>query len=276
MARLLWIIGALAAGLFVLYLVKLWLDRLTPIDDDHHVQRQGNLAVVLRRVGWFMAIALAVAGSLTSISHDRAGAIEFGLDVLVAFALVAIAGVCCNKFTLPRIDNTQAISANNRAVGLIEAGSYLGIGAILFGSFTGEGGGTLSALLFGALGVSFMVLCFRVIDRLTPVDLAAEVEQGNTAAALSVMGDFLGLGLILGVSIAGPFQGWLIDLRTFGASALIGLLGMLVVQKAIDLFFLPHTTIDAEIKAGNVAAMVLVEGTLLALVFIVVAILAVF
>ncbi|MDO8507103.1 MAG: DUF350 domain-containing protein [bacterium] len=263
-----WIIVAILLSLAVLYIVKKWLDYRTPYDDDKCVIEDCNMAVSLRRIGWFIGIALALAGSLTSITKDVDGLLEFLMDFAIAFILLNIAGMLANKVILPRVNNSEEIGKGNVAVGLLEAGVYIGLGTLLFGAFTGSGGGTLSAAVFGSVGVLLFILLFKIIDWVTPIDLSTEISGGSLAAAMSTIGDLLSLGLILGVSIAGPFEGWAKDFQSFAVSAVLGVVALMVIQKLVDWFFLPKVTINDEIRSGNLASMVLVEGTTLAVVIV--------
>lgn len=268
MSSWLWIVIAIGGSLGALYLVKLFLDSRTTYDDDKCVIGDCNMAVALRRIGWFIGISLAIAGSLTSVEMSMSGFVEFLFDFVVAFVMLNVAGWLANKVMLPDVNNDEEIGKGNVAVGLIEAGMYIGLGTLFFGAFTGSGGGTLSGAIFGSVGALVFILLFKIIDWFTPINLREEICKGNLAAAASVIGDLLSLGLILGVSIAGPFEGWAKDFQTFALSAGLGVVALIAIQYLIDWIFLPKVTVNDEIRAGNMASMVLVEGTTLAVVIV--------
>lgn len=268
MSSWLWIVIAIGGTLSVLLFVKLFLDSRTTYDDDKCVIDDCNMAVALRRIGWFIGISLAIAGSLTSVEMSMSGFAEFLFDFAVAFVMLNLAGWLANNAMLPDVNNNEEIGKGNVAVGLLEAGMFIGLGALFFGAFTGSGGGTLSGVIFGSVGTLVFILLFKIIDWFTPINLREEICKGNLAAATSVIGDLLSLGLILGVSIAGPFEGWAKDLETFAVSAGLGVVALIAIQYLVDWIFLPKVTVNDEIRSGNMASMVLVEGTTLAIVIV--------
>lgn len=50
----------------------------------------------------------------------------------------------------------------------------------------------------GCLAVFFMALSYKVLDKLTPYDTSALLEQGNEAVGRVVMGMFIGIGIAVG------------------------------------------------------------------------------
>jgi len=62
----------------------------------------------------------------------------------------------------------------------------------------------LGSILFALIGVAVFWLCFIIIDKLTPVDLWAEiVEKQNVALGLVVAAMSLGVSLIVAAAIHG-------------------------------------------------------------------------
>ncbi len=50
----------------------------------------------------------------------------------------------------------------------------------------------------GCLAVAFMAISYKVLDKLTPYDTSALLEQGNEAVGRVVMGMFIGIGIAVG------------------------------------------------------------------------------
>lgn len=259
-------------GLVVIYLAKLWQDRVTPFDDDCEITERSNTAVALRRVGLYLAIAFALAGATYSGGSAAARLKEFAIDAAVALLLLVTAGLINNHLMLKGIDNNAEIGRGNRAVGLVELGSYIATGLILWASFTGEGGGILSAIVFTLLGQVALVAMFWIYEWLTPFNVVAQVNDNNAAAGLAVTGKLTALGVILAASIVGDFRGWTIDLISFGISAVIGIVLLLLLEKISDWLFLPRTTVTEEVERDrNVAAIALSQGIELAVAILVAA-----
>jgi putative membrane protein len=62
----------------------------------------------------------------------------------------------------------------------------------------------LGSILFALIGVIVFWLCFVIIDKITPVDLWAEiVEKQNVALGLVVAAMSLGVSLIVAAAIHG-------------------------------------------------------------------------
>lgn len=62
----------------------------------------------------------------------------------------------------------------------------------------------LGSILFALIGVIVFWLCFLIIDKITPVDLWAEiVEKQNVALGLVVAAMSLGVSLIVAAAIHG-------------------------------------------------------------------------
>ncbi|MGB3068986.1 MAG: DUF350 domain-containing protein [Ottowia sp.] len=60
----------------------------------------------------------------------------------------------------------------------------------------------LGSILYAVIGVVIFWLCFLIIDKLTPVDLWAEiVEKQNRALALVVAAMCLGISIIVAAAI---------------------------------------------------------------------------
>ncbi|XAH23578.1 DUF350 domain-containing protein [Xylophilus sp. GW821-FHT01B05] len=65
-------------------------------------------------------------------------------------------------------------------------------------------GALLGSVFFALLGVVVFWLCFLIIDKITPVDLWAEIiEKQNVALGLVVAAMCLGISLIVAAAIHG-------------------------------------------------------------------------
>lgn len=265
-----------AVVLAYIWIAKKWRDAATTrFDDDREIEQNSNIAVGLRRFGLYLGLAIgmsaALAGATTGFVNDlKTLAIE-GALVLV---MMMVARFFNDAIILRGINNDDEAQAGNSAVGMIEAGSYLATGLIMYGAFTGNGGtpvqGYLSAMLFAVLGQISLLIFFEVYELITPFNVREEVKRANPAAGLAVGCMLVALGLILRASIAGDFQGWLVDLKSFALSTGSGIFLLLLFRKVIDWLFLPHTTLQVAVeKEKNVAAVAVAQACILALAVII-------
>jgi uncharacterized membrane protein YjfL (UPF0719 family) len=259
-----------------MYIAKIWRDLVTPFNDDEHIVEIQNHAVGLRRAGLYIGLAIGMSGALTGPS------LGFGSDVLTLVVDGVIVLVCmivaqkvCDSLMLHKVKNNYEVGTkHNTAVGFVEAGSYVASGLILYGAFSGEGGGLLSAVIFFAIGQLALLILFWLYQAITPFDVVQEIssENGsiNLAAGVAVCGMLISLGYILKSSISGPFTGWGTDLLAFAVSLVVGIVALLVFRLLIDALFLPKTTLAEEIKRDhNVGGLVLTQGAVFAVALII-------
>ena len=158
----------------------------------------------------------------------------------------------------------------NVAVGLVELGVSVATGLVAAGSFSGQGGGLPSAVVFFLLGQVSLLLLALAYERITPYRVIENVRDGNVAAGLMLGGMLVAFGFILRSSIAGPSAGWVDDLSAFGFSAFAGLVLLLLLQWPIDRVFLPGTTLRQEIETDrNAAAIAVVVSVKVALALVI-------
>ncbi len=249
--------------------------RTRDIDDDHEVGENSNLAVGLRRAGLYLGIAIGMTGAL---SGDSMGFVKDVTTLLWEGALIVIllfvSRAMCDMVLLKGINNDEEAKKANPAVGFMELGIYIASGLVLCGAFSGEGGGILSALIFFALGQLVLIILFYLYELITSYDVLEEIKKSNPAAGLSAAGMMAAIGIILRASISGPAQGWTQDLTAFAISASAGVIMLLAFKKIIDILLLPGTTLKVEIERDrNMAAIALTEGVVIAIAFIIAAVL---
>lgn len=273
-----------AIAIALMYVVKAVREYLTPFDGDNEVEEKRNLAVALRRGGLFLGISIAMVGALTGGSGGYEGfsdeLVSFVISGVIATILLLLVGFINDMVILRDIDNNTEAAAGNVAVGLVEAGGYVAAGLILQGSFSGEGGevgglsgeagAVISAIAFTILGQLALFVMYLVYQRVTPFDVTEEIKKANAAAGIAVGGMLVALGLILRASIAGPFEGWDVDLATFGFYAVAGIVILMVVRLVADRLFLPNTNLATEIvRDTNVASLSLAYGAIIAVALVV-------
>ncbi len=258
-----------------IFLAKKFADwRTRDMDDDHEVEENSNAAVGLRRAGLYLGLAIGMTGALAG---DSQGLIKdlttLAWEGAVILVLLFVSRALCDIVLLAGIDNDAEAKNGNPAVGFMELGVYVASGLVLCGAFSGEGGGLVSALAFFALGQIVLMVLFYCYEMITPFDIREEIKAANPAAGLSAAGIIVALGIILRASLSGPAQGWAQDLAGFGLSAGVGIVMLLIFRKLTDILLLPGTDIATEVSRDrNMAAIALTEGAILAIAFIIAAV----
>jgi len=242
---------------------------------DREIAGSRNLAIALRRGGLYLGVAIGMLGALSG------GDVGFARDVLemliegaAMVVFLFVAQWLTDALIVPGIKNAEALRDGNLAVGFVELGVSVATGLIAYGSFAGEGGGLLSAVVFFALGQVALIVLVLLYERMTPYHVLVEVRGGNAAAGLMLGGILLAFGLILNASLAGNFQGWTEDLLGFAISASTGILLLLLLQWPIDRLFLPDTDLRNEIETNpNPAAVAVAVAVKIALALVIGAVL---
>ncbi|MCH7783301.1 DUF350 domain-containing protein [candidate division KSB1 bacterium] len=260
-------------AVILMWFTKLYRDWRTPFDDNNEVVENSNAAVGLRRAGLFLGSAIGISGAIvTETSSDplltQIGL--FALDAVVVIVLLLVARFINDTIILSKIKNDEAVKNGNIAVGFVEFGSYLATGLILFGVFSGEGGGYEVAVGFFALGQVALFLLIKVYQVITPFDVYEEINKGNAAAGLAVGGMLTALGIILQATVTGAFTGWAETLADFGIYTVFGIILLVIFRWIIDLLFLPKTKLAVEIQRNqNIAAIAVAQGALIGVAVII-------
>lgn len=261
--------------LFIIFAKYIADKRTTEFDDDYEIQEKSNKAVSFRRMGLYIAYAIAFAGTL---SGQSAGFLNDILALFIDGILITACLFACrainDRVMLANIKNDEEVLKGNIAVGLAECGMYIATGFVLNGSFTGSSEniflGMVNALVFFVVGQAALLLCGLCYEAITPFNVKNEIEKGNAAAGTALAGMLIALGVILRASIAGPTQGWAADFLSFGLYTVYGIVLLLVFRKAIDIFLLPNTSLAVEVERDqNVAALSLTQAGIIAVAIVI-------
>ncbi len=241
------------------------------IDDDKEIEEYSNFAIGIKRAGLYIGLALGMMGPLVSEeSHYFLTDLqEMAIDGVFVITILFASRFLTEKIFFGGSSMNDMLKNRNHAAGIVEFGIYISEGLILNGSFSGVGGGIAASLLFFMLGQISLIVLVKIYQKSQPVKLFDEIKEGNDAAAIAVAGIMIALSIILRASIAGNFHGWVEDLTAFGISAFSGIAALIVMKKIVDFLFLPHTTLETEIKRDrNCAALILTESILIAFALI--------
>lgn len=263
-----------------IYLAKLIADwRTTKFDDDHEIGEESNLAVGIRRAGLYIGIALGMIGPLGG-DATTAFLKDIGLlaiDGVVVLIFLFLARFLSEQIVLPGISNDDEVQHKNSAVGIIEFGIYIATGLILNGSFSGGSGvetsfmkSQASSLVFFLLGQVALILLVLLYKKIVPFNLDGAIKHKNSAAAIAITGMLISLGIILRNAVSGDFNGWATDLTSFGITAGVSIVLLLVFKKVADMIFLKNTDLKTEIERDqNIAALVVIESIMIAFALVI-------
>lgn len=221
-----------AASSLVLALVAgaiLWLvhNKLTPFDDREVLFRQSNVGYLVQRSSLALAFAIATYPTLTRTDEDHPwyGLIGQAMELVwVVLALLAVRYIV-DFVVLSKADNTGEMLKGNVALGIVEAGFYVGFGFVLNGSLTGGasslGQGIASTVVFGLLGLAVVVAVFWLHEAVTPWHIRNKVAEGGLTAAFEAAGVLAAMGIVVREGVAGDFTSWAGDLVAFTATVLV-------------------------------------------------------
>ena len=218
-----------------------------------------NLAASIRVSGIALGLFLAFVGFHTTggtTTSTLAAFQELGMEGLVMVALMVVSGLISNKLILGSIDNDQEVKNGNTSVAIVEFGTYVATGLIAWGSFSGEGGGLASALVFFGLGQVVLLIVTKIYQVRTRFDLYSEIKDNNTTAAVLLAGQLISMSLILRGALSGDFQNWTTDLVSFGVIAVVGYALLWVVAELVDWKAIPVLTLEDVVEKRILAPAV--------------------
>jgi len=268
MEKYLVMIICIALVIVFLFLSKKIADLITRFDDDVQISQNENLAVALRRFGFFVGVGIAMQALIPDVSSYR----DIGLFCVFALIVVAIfffAHVINDLIIIPGVSNNELVKAGNVPTGIIEAGAFIATGILVNGAFSGDQGGIVSAAVFFFLGQFVMIAAIFVHEKIYRFNVVQCVQDNNLSAGVAVAGLLVAYSIILRASIAGDFIGWVSSLSAFAASAATGMIALIIFERVAALIFLPKTSIGDAIRRRNTAAIVLVQAITIALALII-------
>ncbi|MBI4351937.1 MAG: hypothetical protein HY550_10895 [Elusimicrobia bacterium] len=218
----------------------------------------GSPAEAVATGGYFLAVMLSLGGPISwasdSFSQGALDALGFGL---FAVLLLNASMWAADKTYLKGLDLDGRIKKGSLEAGLLRAAHEAALGLAILGASWGESGGVFVMSAFWLLGQALLAAAVFIYFKAAGLDLAAELDKNNTAAAFSAAGIIAGLGLIAWEALSGPFLGWGRSLAEASVYFAAGAAGIAVFRAAADLVLLPGATFREEVLKGNLAVGVL-------------------
>ena len=239
----------------------LWLlhNLLTRFDDRQILFHDGNVAYLVQRMALVLAFGVASLPTITRTVDDHRWYGLVGQAMELVWVVVALLGVryVVDAVVLLRVDNTRELLRGNVALGVVEAGFYLGFGFLLNGSLTGAAPsvaqGLASTVVFGLLGLAVVVAVFWLHELVTPWHIRNDIRAGRVTSAYEAAGVLLSAAIVVREGVAGDFTGWSDGLVAFFATALVSVATLYLFRwlaNRLILRGLPIRTIQERDLAG--------------------------
>jgi uncharacterized membrane protein YjfL (UPF0719 family) len=272
-----------AASTFVVvfgYVGLLWLgmNRITPFDDHRELFEKNNVAYLLQRAGLCSAQVIAMLAVVPDfdLDHPWWSLLWLALEGLWVFVALLATVFLIDRAFMPKVRNRQMLLEGNRAIGIVEAASYIGIGFLLNGSLTGSADSVLlsilSTVVFFILGLGFVVLVFWIHEWITPYNLRNRLTSGDTAAALELAGVLLAASIVTRVGVTGDFTTWGEGIMWFLVTAVISIILLYAGRWVTNRLVLKqHSVREVQKEGTSLTAAAALQGVIPVLVAFVVA-----
>ncbi|MCI5130365.1 MAG: DUF350 domain-containing protein [Candidatus Electrothrix sp. EH2] len=260
----------IALGIAVLALSKFIVNLMTPYKINKELVHSDNPALGVTLAGYYAGVVIVFLGSVIGDSGrelDSLGDIMLEAGIDLAYAVFGILALnLCRKLVdlaiLYKFSTVkEIITDRNIGTGAVEAGSMIATALMIAGAVNGKGS-FLSTLVFFILGMGLLILFSHFHALLTPYDDHDEIEKDNVAAGAYLGFTLVALGIIVLKATAGDFISWGYNLSWFAGYAVLGFLGLAVLQKMILLVFLPGANIEEEISRDRNMNIAWIGGTM--------------
>ncbi len=221
----------------------------------------GNTAVAIQRLGYIFGCSLAAFSAMEKVSIGGFSQTLWQIFAAtsVASIFVLVASFVNDNLITWGIDDNKEIGKGNMSVAIVDASASIATGFITAASFSGSGP-WYSPLVFFIVGQIALIISAKVFIHYAEVELAW-LENGNTAAGISLGGMIIATGITLRNAISGPFAGWWEDLVAVAISYGVGILLLIMAFAFIPRLFL-GTSLRGVIRGGN-SAYALFKATLM-------------
>lgn len=232
--------------------------RINPVRGriDWQILSSKNPAKAVTSSGYFLSVIISLGGPISwasdSFAQGMADVLGFGIAALL---LLNISMWLADKTYLKGLHLDNRINKGSISAGLIRLSHEISLGMVILGASWGDTGGIWVMCCFWLLGQILLAASIKFYFAIAKIDMPAQLDRNNTAAAISAAGIVLGLGLIAWESISGPFLGWLRGISESIIYYIAGALGIFVFRAIADLILLPGATFKNEIlkkPQGNI------------------------
>jgi uncharacterized membrane protein YjfL (UPF0719 family) len=275
LAAMLGIVPYFVAALALFFLGKFLFDVSTPgIQDDVELTKKDNPAFGLLFVGYMLGLAVALAGTFSSLGPSVLdNLLDLATSGVAAIILMRVSMALGEKLILPGLKlDEQIVSERNLGAGFAFAGLLLANGFVIAGVMQGRSDSYLTELLdiavYWAAGQVFLLLAWLLYRAIAHFDARESLGRGkNAAAGISVGGFLVAAGIVLQAALAGAGSDIGAELLVTLAVFACGLVLLAAARALSAIVLLPKANLADEVaRQGNTAA-----GAVSALSFVAVA-----
>lgn len=249
------------AGVILLPLIYHFLFNLVEPAKEAEALDGNTTASGVNRFGAYSGLIIAVAlGPLLGGASRSYGSelLAFYVSGLITIAVFIAVHHVLDWVIVRHVDNTGLIRDGNLAVAVTEACAYIAVGLTISAAFAGEGqgfvSGTLSALLFSALGTAVLMAVYLGYCAAWRDDVDRKIGEGDLTSAIDAGSVLIAIGITLFFSIAGDFTGWLNDIVAFAiavvTSTILVPVGRFISGKLIVIGFHDQNPINRSLLIG--------------------------
>jgi len=202
-----------------------------------------NSAGTIRKTGIVSGLTLgsiAIASNFVS-TYIETGSLDFStvlIYIVILFGALEVGRQVSNKVLLPGVNNRNEIEKGNQSIAYIEFSNFLSTGWIAFSAIIGNSPVEVT-LAFLAAGQVIFILTMFFYELLSKDSLVKQIEEGDKLAGMKVAGWMIPLGVLLALSIAGDFIGWVENFTLTGTYFVFGLLTMIIFSFLVKSILFP-------------------------------------
>ncbi len=186
--------------------------------------KSDNAALGVAMAGYLFGVMLIIADVLSGEGHgdwlkDTLSVAGYGI-----FGIVFLLFVGAFEMRLILSSRTlEQVRSGNLAAGIALTGSFISTSQIIAATVCGEGSGgnVMTAIVFFVIGQISLLLITYVYRFLTDYDDAAEIMNGNNAAALSYAGMMIAVAIVVAQAIRGDFTDYVSSLMDYSAALIV-------------------------------------------------------
>lgn len=248
----------------VCFIVAKWTkDLFTPYSLNDELTEHDNLAIALVMAGYYLGFTLVYWTLMSGPGGDlKADILSVASYSVACILILNLCRFINDKFILKSFCNVEKLTKeHDLGVGFVQFSVYLATGLIAAGAVSGEGG-WLTFIVFFVLGQVSMVLFSILYNAIAPFDIHAELQQKNTAAAITFSGNLIALGIVVSNGVKGDFVAWQQDLISFAISIVVAFLFIPLLQMVMDRLVIPGKSLKDEIKRDKNIGAGLLEAVI--------------
>lgn len=259
----------LQAGLYFINAVLLFFagrlffnKRHYKIDVSAELVKKDNFAFALANVGYYIALLIAIGGTLTGTSLGlQTDLLQITLFGLLSILLLNLSSWINDRFILRQFRvRKELFRDENAGTGIVEAANYIASGLIIYGAVSGDSidmfpdqeygflwSGAVSMLVFWGVGQILLMITGVLYNAILPYNVHDEIEKQNTAAGMGFAGALIAMGVLIGHGTSGDFTSWTDHSLKIFFEVLIGFVFLPISRWIADWILLPGERLTHEI-----------------------------